>query len=92
MVFLWLIVLGDGRKPFAGEVALQGGDGKGPALADLAAGQRAGARLQAHRFGMRAEQGRGAGQVDGCRGRGRVAAMAHAGRARSATRGVVDRV
>ncbi|WP_217465650.1 hypothetical protein [Burkholderia lata] len=90
MVFLWLIVLGDGRKPFAGEVALQGGEGKDPALADLAAGQRAGAGLQAHRFGMRAEQGRGAGQVDGCRGR--VAAMTHAGRARSATRGVVDRV
>ncbi|WP_206124592.1 MULTISPECIES: hypothetical protein [Burkholderia] len=82
-----LIVLGDGREPFAGEVALQGGDGKDPALADLAAGQRAGPGLQAHRFGMGAEQGRGARQVDG--GRIRAVGRPRAGRARSATRGVV---
>jgi len=85
-----LIVPGDWRQPFAGEVALQGGDGKDPALADLAAGQRAGPGLQAHRFGMGAEQGRGAGQVDG--GRMRAVGRPRAGRARSATRGLMDRV
>ncbi|WP_412527085.1 hypothetical protein [Burkholderia lata] len=85
-----LIVTGDWREPFAGEVALQGGDGEDPALADLAAGQRAGPGLQAHRFGMGAEQRRGAGQVDG--GRMRAVGRPRAGRARSATRGMVVRV
>ncbi|MEK7899270.1 hypothetical protein [Burkholderia contaminans] len=85
-----LIVKGDGREPFAGEVALQGGDRKDPALADLAAGQRAGAGLQAHRFGMGAEQRRGPGQVDG--GRVRAVGRPRAGRARSATRGRMVRV
>ncbi|MEN2473901.1 hypothetical protein VOI36_28745 [Burkholderia sp. GS2Y] len=80
----------DLREPLSGEVALQRDDGKDPALADLAAGQRAGPGLQAHRFGMRAEQGRRAGQVDGCRIR--VAGMPRTGRAGSATRGVMDRV
>jgi hypothetical protein len=85
-----LIVLRGAREPLSGEVTLQGHDGKDPALADLAAGQHAGPGLQAHRFGMRAEQGRGAGQVDGrCV---RVAGRPRAGRARSATRGMVGRV
>nr|WP_206150783.1 hypothetical protein [Burkholderia sp. Tr-20390] len=85
-----LIVMGDGREPFAGEVALQGGDGKDPALADLAAGQRAGPGLQAHRLGMGAEQRSGTGQVDG--GRMRAVGRPRAGRARSATRGRMVRV
>ncbi|AMU16316.1 MULTISPECIES: hypothetical protein [Burkholderia] len=90
MGFLVLIGLRGLREPVPGEVALQGHDGKDPALADLAAGQHAGAGLQAHRFGVRAEQGRCAGQVDG-RG-GRVVGRPRAGRARSATDGMVDRV
>lgn len=48
------------RRPFAGEIALQREQREDPALADLAAGQRASLRLEAHGFRMGAEQrGRG---------------------------------
>ncbi|MBR8073944.1 hypothetical protein KDX14_30915 [Burkholderia cenocepacia] len=90
MGFLVLIVLRRSREPLPGEVALQGHDGKDPALADLAAGQHAGPGLQAHRFGMCAEQGRRAGEVDGRRVR--VVGRPRAGRARSATGGRMDGV
>ncbi|HHL4088340.1 TPA: hypothetical protein ACQ7VA_001953 [Burkholderia sola] len=85
-----LIVLRRSREPFPGEVALQGHDGKDPALADLAAGQHAGPGLQAHRFGMRAEQGGCAGQVNGRRVR--IGGRPRGGRTRSATGGMVEGV
>ncbi|RSC45269.1 hypothetical protein EGT44_05065 [Burkholderia cenocepacia] len=81
MGFLVLIGLRGSREPVPGEVALQGHDGKDPALADLAAGQHAGAGLQAHRFGVRAEQGRCAGQVDGRGGGASSAGRAPGGHA-----------